>query len=100
MNPASDAAPFKVLIADDLSPRGVEILRACKKIAVDVKVGLKPAELLTIIGGYQGLVVRSATKVTAEIIEAAADLRIVGRAGIGVDNIDVKAASRLSLIHI
>jgi D-3-phosphoglycerate dehydrogenase len=90
--------PFKVLIADDLSPRGVEILRACKSITVDVKVGLKPAELAAIIGGYHGLVVRSATKVTAEIIERGRELRIIGRAGIGVDNIDVKAASRRGII--
>src|SRR5215471_3392094 len=77
---------FKVLIADDLSTRGIAILRACPQISVDVKVGLKPAELVTIIGGYQGLVVRSATKVTGEILEAAGQLKIVGRAGIGVEN--------------
>jgi D-3-phosphoglycerate dehydrogenase len=89
---------FKVLIADDLSARGTQILRSCTGIAVDVKVGLKPAELVAIIGGYHGLVVRSATKVTAEILEAARLLRIVGRAGIGVDNIDVRAASRRGII--
>src|SRR5262245_55310218 len=89
---------FRVLVADDLSSRGVEILKASKKIQVDVKVGLKPAELLPIIGQYEGLVVRSATKVTPEILEAAARLKIVGRAGIGVDNIDVKAASRRGVI--
>jgi D-3-phosphoglycerate dehydrogenase / 2-oxoglutarate reductase len=89
---------FKVLIADDLSPRGVEILKGCRKIDVDVKVGLKPADLLATIGGYHGLVVRSATKVTADVLEAAHKLRIVGRAGIGVDNIDVKAASRRGVI--
>src|SRR5262249_1668997 len=89
---------FKVLIADDLSPRGTAILQACPGIVVDVKVGLKPAELVAIIGGYHGLVVRSATKVTAEILEAARQLKIVGRAGIGVDNIDVRAASRRGII--
>jgi D-3-phosphoglycerate dehydrogenase len=89
---------FKVLIADDLSPRGVEILRACPRVAVDVRVGMKPAELLDVIGSYQGLVVRSATKVTAEVLAAARALRIVGRAGIGVDNIDVGAASRRGVI--
>jgi D-3-phosphoglycerate dehydrogenase len=89
---------FKVLIADDLSPRGVEILRACRRVSVDVKVGLKPAELLGIIAGYHGLVVRSATKVTADVLEAGRGLKIVGRAGIGVDNIDVKAASRRGVI--
>jgi D-3-phosphoglycerate dehydrogenase len=89
---------FKVLIADDLSPRGIAILKAGTGISVDVKVGLKPAELVGIIGGYHGLVVRSATKVTAEILEAAGQLKIVGRAGIGVDNIDVRAASRRGVI--
>src|SRR5262249_32272515 len=92
------AEKFKVLVADELSTRGVEILSSSAKIHVDVKVGLKPAELVQIIGGYQGLGVRSATKVTAEILEAAAQLKIVGRAGIGVDNIDVKAASRRGVI--
>jgi D-3-phosphoglycerate dehydrogenase len=92
------AEKFKVLVADDLSARGVEILNASKKIHADVNVGLKPPELAKIIGNYDGLVVRSATKVTAEILEAAGKLKIVGRAGIGVDNIDVKAASRRGVI--
>lgn len=92
------AETFKVLVADDLSDRGVAILRSSKRIEVDVKVGLKPAELLPIIGAYHGLVVRSATKVTAPILEAASRLRIVGRAGIGVDNIDVSAATRQGVI--
>jgi D-3-phosphoglycerate dehydrogenase len=90
--------PFKVLVADDLSRRGVDILRQAKGIEVDVKVGLSAAELVGAIGGYHGLVVRSATKVTPAILEAASSLRIIGRAGIGVDNIDVPAASRRGII--
>jgi D-3-phosphoglycerate dehydrogenase len=90
--------PFQVLVADDLSARGVEILAASKAIRVDVKVGLKPAELVAIISDYHGLVVRSATKVSAEVLARASKLKIVGRAGIGVDNIDVKAASRQGVI--
>jgi D-3-phosphoglycerate dehydrogenase len=90
--------PFRVLVADDLSARGVEILRASSRIHVDVKVGLKPAELKAILGTYDALVVRSATKVTADVLEVAERLKIVGRAGIGVDNIDVKAASRRGVI--
>jgi len=82
----------KVLISDELSPRAVEIFRA-RGITVDEKPGLKPAELKAIIGQYDGLAVRSATKVTAEIINAATRLKVVGRAGIGVDNIDVAAAT-------
>jgi D-3-phosphoglycerate dehydrogenase len=92
------ADQMRVLVADDLSTRGVEILKASKAVAVDVKVGLKPAELVQIIGSYDGLVVRSATKVTAEILEAAGRMKIVARAGIGVDNIDVKAATRRGVI--
>jgi (S)-sulfolactate dehydrogenase len=87
----------RVLIADELSPRAEEILREAG-LAVDVKVGLKPAELKAIVGEYDALAVRSATKVTADVLEAAARLKIVGRAGIGVDNIDVPAASRRGVI--
>src|SRR5207245_822289 len=64
----------------------------------DVKVGLPPAELLKAIGGYQALAVRSATKVTREVLEAGKSLRVVGRAGIGVDNIDLPAATKLGIV--
>src|SRR5215470_1351960 len=90
--------PFKILVVDDLARRGLDILRSSPRIALDVKVGLPPAELAAAIGGYQGLVVRSATKVTAQLLEAASAMKIIGRAGIGVDNIDVAAASRRGII--
>jgi D-3-phosphoglycerate dehydrogenase len=83
---------IKVLVADDMSKAAVEILSKAG-LSVDVKTGLPPAELAGIIGQYHGLAVRSATKVTAEILSAAKNLKIVGRAGVGVDNIDVKAAT-------
>jgi D-3-phosphoglycerate dehydrogenase len=89
---------YRVLIADDLSPRAVEILSSHPDVQVEVKTGLKGAELVKALKGVHGLAVRSATKVTAEVLESAPDLRIVGRAGIGVDNIDVKAASRRGVI--
>lgn len=82
----------KVLIADELSPAAVQIFRQ-RGVEVDEKVGLKPKELRDIIGQYDGLAVRSATKVTPEVIAVARKLKVVGRAGIGVDNIDVKAAT-------
>jgi D-3-phosphoglycerate dehydrogenase len=82
----------KVLIADELSPAAVQIFRQ-RGIEVDEKVGLKPKELREIIGEYDGLAIRSATKVTPEVIAVAKKLKVVGRAGIGVDNIDVKAAT-------
>jgi len=87
----------KVLIADELSPRAVEIFRE-RGIDVDVKTGLKPDELKAIIGQYDGLAVRSATKVTKAVIEQALHLKVVGRAGIGVDNIDVPAATSRGIV--
>ena len=82
----------KVLISDELSPRAVQIFseRGCD---VDFKPGLKPAELRAIIGNYEGLAIRSATKVTAEVLAEAKKLKVVGRAGIGVDNVDIKSAT-------
>ena len=82
----------KVLISDDLSPRAAEIFRE-RGIDVDVKIGLKPAELREIVGSYDGLAIRSATKVTAEVLAVAKNLKVVGRAGIGVDNVDIKSAT-------
>src|SRR6204780_754269 len=87
----------KVLIADELSPRAVEIFRE-RGIEVDVKTGLKPDELKAIIGQYDGLAVRSATKVPKPVIEQALHLKGVGRAGIGVDNIDVPAATARGIV--
>jgi D-3-phosphoglycerate dehydrogenase len=90
--------PFRVLIADDMSAKAKEVLETSSKIQVDVKTKLPPEELSSIIGDYQCLVVRSATKVTASIIEAGGKLQLIGRAGIGVDNIDVTAASRRGIL--
>ncbi|HVE84160.1 MAG TPA: phosphoglycerate dehydrogenase, partial [Myxococcales bacterium] len=89
---------MKVLVADDLSAEGVEILRSGKGLEVDVKVGLKPAELKAIIGDYDALAVRSATKVTAEIVEAGKGLKVIGRAGVGVDNVDLEAANKRGIV--
>jgi D-3-phosphoglycerate dehydrogenase len=87
----------KVLIADNLSPRAVAIFKE-RGIPCDVKTGLKPDELKAIIGEYDGLAVRSATKVNADIIKHAGKLRIIGRAGIGVDTIDVPAATARGIV--
>ncbi len=88
---------MKVLISDKLSPAAADIFRA-RGIAVDVKTGLTPADLRGIIGAYDGLAVRSATKVTRELLEAADNLKVVGRAGIGVDNVDVKSATARGIV--
>jgi D-3-phosphoglycerate dehydrogenase / 2-oxoglutarate reductase len=87
----------KVLIADQLSPAAVGIFQE-RGLTTDVKVGLAKEELEKIIKDYDGLAVRSATKVTEKVITAARKLRVVGRAGIGVDNIDVKAATAKGII--
>ena len=87
----------KVLIADDLSPKALDIFRS-HGIDVDVRIGLKKAELLNIIDGYDGLAVRSATKADKEIIAAAKRLKVIGRAGIGVDNIDIPAATARGIV--
>ena len=87
----------KVLISDELSPRAVDIFRE-RGVDVDMRTGLKPDALKAIIGDYDGLAIRSATKVTKEILDAALALKVVGRAGIGVDNVDIPAASARGVV--
>lgn len=87
---------MKVLITEKLAESGVELLR--REFEVDVLLGLSPGELVEKIGEYDGLIVRSATKVTAEVIEAAGRLKAIGRAGIGVDNIDIEAATKRGIL--
>ena len=87
----------RVLVADDLSPEAVRILKEAG-LEVDVKVGLKPPDLEAIIGQYDGLAVRSATKVTAKLLEKADRLKVIGRAGVGVDNVDLDAATRKGVV--
>ncbi|MBI2399858.1 MAG: phosphoglycerate dehydrogenase, partial [Deltaproteobacteria bacterium] len=89
---------MKVLIADSMSSKAVEILKETPGIDVDVITGLKPDELKAKIKDYHGLVVRSATKATAEIIEAAENLKVIGRAGTGVDNVDTVAATKKGIV--
>lgn len=88
----------RVLVSDSLSAEGVEILNSEADLQVDVKTGMSPDELKEVIGDYHGLVIRSATKVTEEILEAATNLEVVGRAGIGVDNVDVPAATKKGVV--
>jgi D-3-phosphoglycerate dehydrogenase len=87
----------KVLISDELSPRAADIFRG-RGIEVDVLVGLTPEELIARIGRYDGLAIRSATKVVAEVIAAAENLKVIGRAGIGVDNVDIPAATQRGIV--
>ena len=87
----------KVLISDKLSPHAAKIFED-HGIEVDVKPGLSPDELKAIIADYDGLAIRSATKVTRDLLEAAPNLKVVGRAGIGVDNVDIAAATKRGVI--
>ncbi len=87
----------RVLVSDDLSPEAVRILKDAG-LEVDVKVGLKPDALEAIVGEYDGLAVRSATKVTAKLLEKASRLKVIGRAGVGVDNVDLDAATRRGVV--
>ncbi|MGC6453498.1 MAG: phosphoglycerate dehydrogenase [Candidatus Puniceispirillaceae bacterium] len=87
----------KVLISDKLSPRAAGIFEA-RGVEVDVKPGMSPEELIACIGDYDGLAIRSATKVTPEILEAATRLKVIGRAGIGVDNVDIPAATARGVV--
>ncbi|MEM6851755.1 MAG: phosphoglycerate dehydrogenase, partial [Pseudomonadota bacterium] len=87
----------KVLIADKLSPAAIDIFRQ-RGVEADVKVGLSKAELLDIIADYDGLAVRSATKPDADVMAKAEKLKVIGRAGIGVDNIDIKAATARGVV--
>jgi len=87
----------KVLIADKLSPQAIDVFKE-RGVEADVKTGLPPEELLKIIGEYDGLAVRSATKATAEVLKAGKKLKVVGRAGIGVDNVDIPAATANGIV--
>ena len=89
---------MKVLVSDPLSDVGIEIFKETPGIDVDVNIGLTPEELKEIIGQYEGLIIRSATKVTEDILEAAHKLRVIGRAGIGLDNVDIPAASHRGIV--
>ncbi|MCX8072362.1 MAG: phosphoglycerate dehydrogenase [Candidatus Binatia bacterium] len=89
---------YRVLVADKLAKPGLDILRACPEIEVEETASLKPAELRTKIRPFHGLIVRSGTTVTADVIAAAENLKVIGRAGIGVDNIDVEAATKHGIV--
>jgi D-3-phosphoglycerate dehydrogenase len=88
----------RILISDSLSAEGIEIFEKTPGIEVDVRTKITPEELKSIIGDYDALVIRSATKVTQELIDCAGKLSVVGRAGIGLDNVDIQAASKRGIV--
>ncbi len=91
-------AKFKVLVTDHISQDGIDILRADSDIQVDIMAGIKNAELKKIIGEYDAIITRSGTTVDAELIENPGKLKIIGRAGVGLDNVDIEAASMKGII--
>jgi len=90
--------PPKVLVADSISQRGVDELAAGGALEVVVRTGQSEADLVQLIPDFSAIVVRSQTKVTAPILQAGTRLRVVGRAGVGVDNVDIEAATRRGVI--
>src|SRR5213080_2702837 len=90
--------PPKVLVADSISQRGIDELSRDDALNVTIKTGSSEKELLELIPPFSALIVRSQTKVTAEILNAGARLRVVGRAGVGVDNVDVETATRRGVV--
>ncbi len=89
---------MKVLISDSMSAKATEIFNSHPEIECDVITGMSPEELKEKIGEYHGLAIRSSTTVTPEILEAAKNLKVIGRAGIGVDNIDTNVATQNGVI--
>lgn len=89
---------MKILVSDPLGPGGMTELKKETNIQVDEKAGLPPEELKKIIGGYDAIIIRSGTRLTKDIIEAAGKLRVIGRAGVGVDNVDLEAATKQGII--
>ena len=89
---------YRVLLTDPLGPEGLARLREQPELEIVDRPGLAPAELRQAIRGFHALIVRSGTKVTADALAEADTLRVIGRAGIGVDNIDVDAATKKGIV--
>jgi D-3-phosphoglycerate dehydrogenase len=89
---------FRILVSDSLSDEGLKILKDEKDFQIDVKTGMKPDELKEVIKDYDALLVRSATKANKDIIDAAVKLKVIGRAGVGLDNVDLPAATERGIV--
>ncbi|HLI09873.1 MAG TPA: phosphoglycerate dehydrogenase [Ktedonobacteraceae bacterium] len=93
--------PVRILITDRIAQEGIDLLRAqLPQAQIDLRLGLSPEQLKAIIGSYHALIVRSETQVSADILAEATNLKIVGRAGVGVDNIDTQAATRQGIMVV
>src|SRR5947209_9577811 len=92
---------IKILITDRIAREGIDLLRTqLPEAQIDERPGLKPEQLKAIVGNYTALIVRSETQVTKDVLAAATHLKIVGRAGVGVDNIDIEAATRQGIMVV
>src|SRR3989338_6713442 len=89
---------MKILISDKLAEEGIGILKSVKEFQADCKFGIKPDELKSVIKSYDALIIRSGTEATADIIAAADNLKYIGRAGVGLDNVDLKAATQKGIV--
>ena len=89
---------MKVLITDGMAKEGLSVLEAATELELDVRKGIPKEELMEIIGNYDAVIIRSATKLTSDLIEAGTNLTAIGRAGIGVDNVDVEAATKKGIV--
>ncbi len=89
---------MKILVSDALAPQCLEVFKRARGFEVDVRIGLDPNELKKICADYDGGVIRSGTKITAELIEAATNLKVIGRAGVGFENVDVDAATQRGIV--
>ena len=89
---------YRILVADKLAPKGLALLEQDDRFQCDVKVGISPEELASIIGEYDGLLIRSGAKVTAQALAKPGKLRAIARAGVGVDNVDLPAATRAGVL--
>src|SRR6516225_5776701 len=92
------AEKFRVLLSDSLAAQGLEVLERDPRISFDIKTGLSPSQLAAIVAPYHALIVRSATRVTSEVLAAASTLKVIGRAGVGVDNVELDAATRRGIV--
>jgi len=88
---------IKILVLEGITDRGMEVLKA-EGWTVDVRKAMPPADLAAIVGPYQAMMIRSGTQITAEVLDAAESLRIIGRPGVGVDNVDLEAATRRGVV--
>ncbi|HEX2228689.1 MAG TPA: hydroxyacid dehydrogenase, partial [Candidatus Binatia bacterium] len=89
---------MRILVTDSLAPEGLAVFQNAGGFEVDVRIGLRPEELKNICRDYDGWVIRSGTRITAELIEAAKNLKVIGRAGVGFENIDADAATKQGIV--